>query len=121
MSIKKKLILAFILFTSLAIIPLSSLLINNMERAAVMLLQNQSKIYTNILSKAVVNSLMMNGGDIQAAAVDIKDMISIFEPLKAYGLVYADAILLSSNEKKNGSFIASLNIVPSEDISLLYY
>jgi len=120
MSIKKKLILAFILFTSLAIIPLSSLLINNMERAAVMLLQNQSKIYANILSKAVVNSLMMNGGDIQAAGVDIKDMISFFEPLKAYGLVYADAILLSSNEKKNGSFIASLNIVPSEDISSLY-
>jgi two-component system sensor histidine kinase ChiS len=120
MSIKKKLIMVFILFTSLAIIPLSSLLINNMERGAIIFLQNQSKIYAGILSKAVVNSLMMNGGDIQAAGVDIKDMISIFEPLKNHGLVYADAVLLSSNEKKNGTIISSLAIVPSDNISTLY-
>lgn len=120
MSIKKKLILVFILFTSITIIPLSYLLIKNMERGAIFLLQNQSKIYAGILSKAVVNSLMMNGGDIQAAGVDIKDMISIFEPLKNHGLVYADAILLSSNEKKNGTIISSLIISPSEDISSLY-
>ena len=120
MSIKKKLILAFILFTSLAIIPLSSLLIKNMERNAIIFLQNQSRIYANILSKAVVNSLMMNGGDIQAAGVDIKDMISIFEPLKNHGLVYADAVLLSPNEKKNGTIISSLVIDQSDDISNRY-
>lgn len=120
MSIKNKLILVFIIFTSLAIIPLSSLLIKNMERGAIIFLQNQSKIYANILSKAVVNSLMMNGGDIQAAGVDIKDMISIFEPLHNYGLVYADAVLLSSNDKKNGTIISALVIDPSDDVSSLY-
>lgn len=120
MSIKKKLILIFILFTSLAIIPFSSLVIKSIERGAILFLQNQTKIYTGILSKAVVNSLMMNGGDLEAAGVDIKDMISIFEPMKDHGLVYADAVLLSSEESKNGRIISSLSITPSDKISSLY-
>lgn len=120
MSIKKKLILIFILFTSFAIIPFSSLLLKSIERGAISYLQKQTKIYTRILSKAVVNSLMMNGGDIEAAGVDIKEMISIFEPLKDYGLVYADAVLLSSDKTKNGSIISSFTIEPHDKISAMY-
>ena len=120
MSIKKKLILVFILFTSLAIIPFSFLLLNSVKSGAIVYMQNQTKIYASIFSRAVVNSLMMNGGDLEAAGVDIKDMISIFEPLKSYGLVYADAVFISSDKQKNGKIISSLSINPSDTISSLY-
>ncbi len=120
MSIKKKLILVFILFTSLAIIPFSYMLIKNIEITTISYLKNQTKIYTSIFSKAAVNSFMMNGGDLAAAGVDIKDMISIFEPLKDYGLVYADAVLLSSDQSRNGAIIKSLAVNPSDKISQSY-
>lgn len=120
MSIKKKLILIFILFTSVSILPFSYLVLKSIEQGAIVYLQNQTKIYTSIFSKAVVNSLMMSGGDIEAAGVDIKDMISIFEPLKEYGLVYADAVLLSSDESRNGNIISSLIINKSDSVFELY-
>ncbi len=120
MSIKKKLILIFILFTSVSILPFSYLVLKSIEQGAITYLQNQTKIYTSIFSKAVVNSLMMSGGDIEAASVDIKDMISIFEPLKEYGLVYADAVLLSSDKARNGNIISSLIINKSDSVFELY-
>lgn len=120
MSIKKKLILIFILFTSVSILPFSYLVLKSIEQGAIVYLQNQTKIYTSIFSKAVVNSLMMSGGDIEAAGVDIKDMISIFEPLKEYGLVYADAVLLTSDESRNGNIISSLIINKSDSVFELY-
>ncbi len=108
MKIKYKLILIFILFTAILMTPFFSFLIQKLESETLSYTINQSKTNSKILAKSVLNILMMNGGDIQSSGVDIKDMASMLEPLMEGGLVYADAILLSSNPEKNGIILASI-------------
>jgi two-component system sensor histidine kinase ChiS len=108
MKIKYKLILLFILFTGIILTPFFSFLIQKLESETLNYTINQSKTNSKIFAKSVLNILMMNGGDIQSSSVDIKDMASMLEPLKDGGLVYADAILLSSDPDKNGTIMASI-------------
>ena len=108
MKIKYKLILIFILFTVILITPFFSLIIQKLESETLNYTINQSKTNSRIFAKSVLNILMMNGGDIHSSSVDIKDMTSMLEPLMEGGLVYADAILLSSDPVKNGTILASL-------------
>lgn len=108
MKIKYKLILIFILFVAILMTPFFSFLISKLETETLNYTINQSKTNNKIFSKSVLNILMMNGGDIQSSGVDIKDMASMLEPLMEGGLVYADAILLSSDPAKNGTILASL-------------
>lgn len=108
MKIKYKLILIFILFTALLLTPFFSFMVQKLESETLSYTINQSKINSKILSKSVLNILMMNGGDIKSSSVDIKDMASMLEPLMEGGLVYSDAILLSSDPKKNGIILASI-------------
>ncbi|PKL17499.1 MAG: hypothetical protein CVV49_10610 [Spirochaetae bacterium HGW-Spirochaetae-5] len=116
MKIKYKLILIFILFTALLLTPFFSFLIQKLESATLSYTINQSKTNSKILSKSVLNILMMNGGDIKSSSVDIKDMASMLEPLMEGGLVYADAILLSQDPEKNGIILASVKDNDSADI-----
>ena len=108
MKIKHKLILVFILFTAVLLTPFSTILTQKLESEILKYTINQSITNSRIFAKSVLNILMMNGGDIQSSGVDIKDMTSMLEPLKDGGLVYADAILLSSDPEKNGTILASL-------------
>jgi len=110
MKIKYKLILIFILFTAILMVPFFSFLINKMEYETLDYTISQNKTNCSIFAKSVLNILMMNGGEIHTSSVDIKDMVSMLEPLKNDGLVYADAILLSSNPAKNGTILASLKV-----------
>lgn len=108
MKIKYKLILIFILFVAILMTPFFTFIIHKLESETLNYTINQSKTNSKIFSKSVLNILMMNGGDIQSSGVDIKDMASMLEPLMEGGLVYADAILLSSDPVKNGTILASL-------------
>ena len=108
MKIKHKLILVLILFTAVLLTPFSALVMQKFESETLKYTINQSITNSRIFAKSVLNILMMNGGDIQSSSVDIKDMTSMLEPLMEGGLVYADAILLSSNPEKNGTILASL-------------
>ncbi len=101
------------------LIPFISILINKLESETLNYTITQSKTNSKIFSKSVLNILMMNGGDIYSSSVDIKDMTSMLEPLMEEGLVYADAILLSSDPEKNGIILASLKD-ESQPISLHY-
>ena len=108
MKIKYKLILIFILFSIVILTPFFGFMVQKLESETLKYTINQSKTNSKIFSKSVLNILMMNGGDIQTSSVDIKDMASMLEPLMEGGLVYADAILLSSDPVKNGTILASL-------------
>jgi two-component system sensor histidine kinase ChiS len=105
MTIKKKIVSIFLLLLSSGLFPFSFITISKIKTEAIANLQDQSKIYAYIFSKAIVNSLFMNGGDIDATAVDTKELMSIFSPLREYGLAQADVIFLSANQSKNGTVI----------------
>ena len=116
MKIKYKLILIFIIFSGLLFTPFFSFLIQKLETETLKYTINQNKTNSKIFAKSVLNILMMNGGDIHSSSVDIKDMTSMLEPLMAGGLVYADAILLSSDHEKNGIILASVKDNSSKGI-----
>ncbi len=98
----------FIILTSLLVVPFSTLVINKMEKEALDYIIAQNSINTSVFSKSVVNILFMNGGNVRASMVDVKDMINMLEPLQKKGLVYADAVLLSSRPSLNGTILASI-------------
>ncbi len=102
MKLKFKLILTFISIIIAATLPLSLFILNQQEKQKLALITHQGEINSRILSRTTLNILMMNGGDIQSSMVDSRDMISMLKPLADDGLVYADAILVSSEEKNNG-------------------
>lgn len=108
MKIKYKLILVFIIFSSMLVIPFAGYIINKLESESIKYTISQSRINSRIFAKSVLNILMMNGGDMKASRVDVKDMMSMLEPLMEKGLVYADAIILSNNMEKNGAVLASI-------------
>ncbi len=108
MKIKHKLILVFILFTAVLLTPFYTILMQKFETETLKYTISQSITNSRIFAKSVLNILMMNGGDIRSSSVDIKEMTSMLEPLMEGGLVYADAILLSSDPGRNGTILASL-------------
>lgn len=106
MKIRFKLILTFILIILIASLPLSLFILNQQEKQKLDLITHQGEINSRILARTTLNILMMNGGDIWSSMVDAKDMISMLRPLTDDGLIYADAILVSSQERHNGIILA---------------
>ncbi len=102
MKLKFKLILTFIIIILTASLPLSLFILSRQEQQKLALITHQGEINSRILARTTLNILMMNGGDIQSSMVDSQDMISMMKPLAEDGLIYADAILVSSDEKYNG-------------------
>lgn len=108
MSIRTKLILINVAITFCAILPFSRFLLMNQETNTLARVLKQGKTIANILSHSTLNILMMNGGEISSSSVDVKDMIKILSTLKSEGLVYADAVLLSSNREHDGLILGSI-------------
>ncbi len=102
MKLKFKLILTFIIIILTATLPLSLFILNQQEKQKLALINHQGEINSRIMARTTLNILMMNGGDIQSSMVDSQDMISMMKPLADDGLIYADAILVSSEEGYNG-------------------
>jgi two-component system sensor histidine kinase ChiS len=106
MKIRYKLILIFILIILAASLPLSFFILNQQERQKIDLLKHQGETNSRILARTTLNILLMNGGDVRSAMVDAKDMITMLKPLTDDGLVYADAVLVSSLQANNGRILA---------------
>ncbi len=87
-------------------LPLSLFILDRQERQKLGLLMHQGEINSRILARATFNILLMNGGDIRGSMVDVKDMLSILKPLGRDGLIHAEAILISENERLNGLVLA---------------
>jgi two-component system, sensor histidine kinase ChiS len=107
LKIKYKLIIIFIIIILIATLPLSLFILNQQEKQKVLIITHQGETNSRILARTTLNILLMNGGDIGSSMVDAKDMLSILEPLTQDGLIYADAILVSTRERYNGLILAS--------------
>ena len=108
MKIRNKAILIFIVFTTLIITPFSAFIMNLIEKSVLQNVITQNVMNTRVFSKSVSNTLMMNGGNIATSRVDTKDLLLMLEPLRENGLVYADAVLISSDPGINGTILASI-------------
>ncbi len=107
MKIKYKIIIVMALVIITASLPLTLFILDSQEKEKIRLLLHQGEVQSRILSHAVMNILLMNGGDVEASRVDAGAMMRMLAPLVNDGLVYADAILLSSRKIYNGMVIAS--------------
>ncbi len=107
MKIKYKLILVFAVIILAASLPLSLFILNRQEKSKISLLTHQGEINSAILSRSILNILLMNGGHIPSSRVDAREMISILAPLTEDGLIYADAVMLSSRPDLNGLVLAN--------------
>jgi two-component system sensor histidine kinase ChiS len=106
LKIRFKLILTFILIILIASLPISLFILNQQEKQKLEMISHQGNINSRILARTTLNILMMNGGDVRSSIVDAKEMISMLRPLTNSGLIYADAILVSSQELYNGTILA---------------
>ncbi len=110
MSFKYKLILLFIIIVITASMPLTLFILEKQEKEKISRIIDENKIISEILARSTLNIILMNGGDVRASKVDCKDMISIVSPLRKIGMVYADAIFLTSDGKSNGTILASIGL-----------
>ena len=106
MKIKYKLIIIFIIVIVSASLPLSLFILNKQESNNIDSLKHGALTNSRILAHSTANILLNNGGDIPSSRVDSKEMISILAPLGNDGLIYADAIIYSTNKKYNGIVLA---------------
>ena len=108
MSIKYKLILSVLAIILISSVPLSVFLLERQEREKVESVLHEGAISARILAQGTINILLMNGANIAATKVDSKELIAVLRPLASEGLVYADAILITSDPVLNGTVLASL-------------
>ena len=109
MKIKYKLIIILILIIITASLPLSLFILGQQEKQKLALITHQGEIHSRVLARTTYNILLMNGGDIVCSMVDARDMISMLRPLANDGLVYADAVLVSSRPALNGTILSSFS------------
>ncbi len=62
-------------------------------------MQIQGSIHARIISRSVFNSLLMNGGDPEAAKIDTSDSIKMMKPLEKKGLVSVVSALNAASFK----------------------
>jgi hypothetical protein len=106
LKIRFKLILIFICIILVASLPNSRFILNRQEDRKLALITHQGEMNSRILARAALNIILMNGGDISSATVDAREMISIMAPLAEDGLVYAESVLISSQERYSGIILA---------------
>lgn len=108
MSIRLKIILITLAITIFGLFPFSFFLILNHEKQTVNRINGQGKAIARILAHSTLNILMMNGGEVTSSSVDVTDMIQTLHTLKQEGLVYADAVFLSEDRKRDGTILSSI-------------
>ncbi|MDM7974280.1 MAG: SpoIIE family protein phosphatase [candidate division Zixibacteria bacterium] len=106
MKIKYKLIAMFILIILFALLPVSLFILQNQKNEKIAAASRQGTIFSKMIAESVLKIVLANGGDIKATQTDTKEMMSILRTLTGEGLLYADAILISSKEEYNGVVLA---------------
>lgn len=110
MKIKYKLILIFILIILCASLPLSLFILHKQEQEKIASVTHQGHIFSTFFAQSVLNIILANGGDMKSTQIDIREMMSVLKTLTSEGMVYADAILVSSKNEYNGLILASYKI-----------
>jgi two-component system, sensor histidine kinase ChiS len=116
MKIKYKLILLFIIITLLALLPVSLFQLQRQETERMSALEHQGEIFSQFLSHSVVNIILANGADINSCRIDAGEMISALKDLTGDGLIFAEAILISSRKDYNGIILASFDAAKGSKI-----
>ncbi|MBN2078218.1 MAG: SpoIIE family protein phosphatase [Spirochaetes bacterium] len=107
MKLKHKLAVMFISIVILAALPLSIFMLRKQEREKIDSIMARGTIFSVILARSTLNIILASGGDVGTARLDAGEMIGVLETLSKEGLVYADAVLVSSREHYNGIVLAS--------------
>jgi two-component system sensor histidine kinase ChiS len=102
MKIRYKLIILFVIIIMAAAVPLSLYILNKQEESKISIITRQGERQSTVLARSIRNIILSNGLNVYATRVDAKEMISILKPLAKDGLIYADAVLLSSRKSFNG-------------------
>ena len=102
MMIKHKLIAILVFVILVATLPLSLFILNREESERIRRIEQRGIAYGRMLSRSTINILVMNGADLDSSKVDVKEMLSILDPLRDEGLIFADIINLSSDRARNG-------------------
>ncbi|HOO72794.1 MAG TPA: SpoIIE family protein phosphatase [Spirochaetota bacterium] len=112
MKLKFKQIILFTVIILISVIPLSIFIIKHQEQDRISSLIKRSETECRMFVRTALNVLLINGGDIANARLDLAEMITMVSPLKQDGLVQADIILLSSRPDYHGLILASLDGKP---------
>ncbi len=107
MKLKHKLAVMFISIVILVALPLSVFMLRKQEREKIDSIMARGSVFSVILARSILNIILASGGDVGTARIDAVEMIDILETLSDEGLVYADAVLVSSREEYNGLVLAS--------------
>jgi len=106
MKIRYKFIIAFIIITVLAALPVSLFILERQEKDIISMLTHQGELQGKMLARSVLNTLLASGGDLDATRVDAGEFMKILHELRKDGLVSAQAVLLSKNTRYNGLLLA---------------
>ncbi len=109
MKIKYKLILIFILIILCASLPLSLFILNRQKQEKITTVTHQGQIFSKFFAQSILNIILANGGDIKATQIDTREMMTVLKTLATDGMIYADAILISSKDEYNGLILSSYN------------
>lgn len=109
MKIKYKLIMIFILIILCSSLPISLFILNRQIQEKIASVTHQGQIFSKFFAHSVLNIILANGGDIKATQIDTREMMNVLKTLTSEGLIYADAILISSKEEYNGLILSSIN------------
>ncbi len=107
MKLKYKLILLLLTVIIFASFPLSYFILLKQEEEKISSVMQRGRIQTRLLAYTVMNTLLVNGGDIDASRIDTRTTLDLLKPLKSDGVVFTEIILLSSKKKYNGIVINS--------------
>lgn len=91
-----------------ASLPLSLFNLKKMENHRLDALLKQGEANADIISKTVLNIILTSGGNINRASLDAGETLEIYSGFKEEGMVYAGAVLISSNPDFNGLILASI-------------
>jgi len=111
MKIKYKLIMIFILIILCSSLPISLFILNRQKQEKIASVTHQGHIFSKFFAHSILNIILANGGDIKATQIDSRDMMTVLKTLTSEGLIYADAILISSKDEYNGLILSSINAI----------
>ena len=106
MKLRYKFIIAFIIITLLAALPVSLFILDRQEDETISMLKHQGELQSSMLVRTVMNTLLLNGGDLNSTRVDAGEFMKMMQELTSDGLVSAEAVLLSSRSRYNGIVLA---------------
>lgn len=99
----------FILIILCSSLPISLFILNKQKQEKIASATHQGYIFSKFFAQSILNIILANGGDIKATQIDTREMMNVLKTLASEGMIYADAILISSKDEYNGLILSSIN------------